>query len=71
MYKYKTITENVQRIAMEPPPFGAGFDKETALRGVRIEVWCSSFSDSGSDFTEFRLFDSKGNQIAIAKENGF
>ena len=40
-------------------------------RTSRLEVWCSSFSDPGTDFTEFRFFDYKGVQFHTQRQNGY
>ncbi len=71
MYKQATITQDVPKMAMELPPFGPGFDRATAEDAVRMEVWCTSFNDPSPDFTEFRLFNAKGEQYAQGQVDGY
>ena len=56
MYCLKTIVaEALLSAATEIPPFGPGFSSETVAQADTMEIWGSSFTDSGEDFVEYRL----------------
>lgn len=70
MYRLETVTENIESRAKTPAPFGPGFEKipeETET----MEVWGSSFDDSGPDFCEFRLLDKEGNVLGTRRVGGY
>lgn len=75
MHKVSTIIKeaNTEAFMQEAcrSPFGPKFDKITAARAAKMEVWGSSFNDDGEDFCEFRLFNEKGTQIATKRVTGF
>ena len=55
MYLMETAHgEKAVQLARQRPPFGPGMDEKTASQTVKVEVWGSSFMDSGADFVEFR-----------------
>jgi hypothetical protein len=56
MYLMETVTEKLVERAVEKSPFGPGFPEDLAKTADRMEVWGSSFGDSGADFCEFKLF---------------
>ena len=43
--------------AIQKPPSGPGFSEEEVHEVDRLEVWASSFSDPGEDFTDWKSFD--------------
>lgn len=56
MYLSKTYTNDDLYIqATMSKPFGPDFSKEQLKDANSMEIWHSSFSDEGDDFTEFRL----------------
>ena len=57
--------------ATEAFPFGPGFDAEVVSRADYMEVWGSDFSDSGSDWAEFKLFSEKNNLIGRKRVIGY
>ncbi len=57
MYKLLTITgPEVLAAATAPPPLGPGWPTAAVATLTRLEVWGSSFTDEGPDFTEFRAY---------------
>lgn len=66
MYLLKSV-EGSEMVgeATSPAPFGPGFAKEEIAQADRMEVWCSSFGDPGSDFNEFRLL--KDNSVLASR----
>ena len=55
--------------ATERPPFGPGL-KQDLSRAATMEVWGTSFKDPG-EYTEFRVFDDAGTQIANGRVDGY
>ena len=50
---------------------GPQFDAETLSKGVKLEVWGSSFNDPGPDWCRFDLIDGEGTRIASHTEPGY
>ena len=73
MYLFKIIDDqdDLMKTATEAPPFGPGFGVEELKTASSIEIWCSSFSDRGSDYTLFKLKNKSGALIAEKKKNGY
>jgi hypothetical protein len=70
MYIHTIHTINVPFHAQMVKPFGPGFPAELAERASKMEVWATNFEDSG-EYTEFRLFDDKGELLGIEKIEGY
>lgn len=64
-YLHKVIDHDIETVACAEPPEGPGFDAETVKKADRMEVWATTATDTGEDWTEFRLFS--GEQL-IAKQ---
>jgi len=62
--------DEVMREGTQKPPFGAGFNKQQVEQAETLELWGSSFTDTGSDFCEFRLLR-KGGIIARKRVAGY
>lgn len=72
MYQVKSLTGKQMRIeALTSPPFGPRFTEEQVSKAVKMEIWCTNFSDPGDDYTEFRLIDAEGKIISTKTINGF
>jgi hypothetical protein len=70
-YLGKTVTgEAVKAEATSRPPFGPGFSEEKAAEADKLEIWHSSFTDPGEDFTEFVLYKNN-EQIDSAMVGGY
>jgi hypothetical protein len=52
-------------------PFGPGFNEAEISCAESMEIWCSSATDGGSDWAEFRLLDSSGRRIATVVVEGY
>jgi len=50
---------------------GPKFDAEALSKGVRLEVWGSSFDDPGPDWCRFDLIAQDGTRIATHTEPGY
>lgn len=48
--------EQVKTIGLAKKPSGAGCSPEQIEGCDRLEVWGTSFTDPGPDYTEFRFF---------------
>lgn len=71
MYQIDSISgEDLEKKAKESPPFGPGFT-EIPKGTARMEIWGTSFSDSGPDFTEFRLVTQSGEILASKRVDGY
>ncbi len=57
-------------MALKTPPVGANVDSEIADLVDRLEMWGSSFEDSGADYCEIRLY-SDDNLILIKRIEGY
>lgn len=57
----------------ECPSFGVKFTPEevAAAKDGKIEVYCSSFSDQGADFSIFKLISDTGKEVASRRVNGY
>ena len=62
--------EQILKEGTQKPPFGAGFSQEQVEQADQLESWGSSFTETGSDFCEFRLL-SKGKVIAKQRVAGY
>ena len=51
--------------------FGPGFSEAVVSKTTRLEVWCSSFSDQGDDYCEFRAFDVDGKSLGSRRVGGY
>ncbi|MFX0201698.1 MAG: hypothetical protein ACFFCW_36755, partial [Candidatus Hodarchaeota archaeon] len=59
---YKTkgsvlISVDFCRFSTQKPPQGPGFSEEEIHNIDHLEVWASSFTDPGEDYTDWKLFD--------------
>ncbi len=54
-----TDAEDAQIAAQKSPPFGPGFPADLAARATRLEVWGTTLTDAGDDYTEFRLYSGR------------
>jgi hypothetical protein len=72
MYKGGEFTgTDLARVAQSKPPFGPGFTPDEVIDAVRLEVWHTSFTDPGEDYTEFRLFNAGGDQVGQRRVEGY
>ena len=69
MYLQSTITDKsrMQGDNMFTPKWAPSVLEKAAC----MEVWCSSFSDSGPDFNRFILLDDDKNEIASKILGGY
>ena len=63
--------EEARREAIQKPPIGPGFSEEEVHNIDRLEVWASSFSDPGEDYTDWKLFDAQGRLINERRMRGY
>ena len=63
--------EPARELAAQSAPFGPGFDLQIVNQIKRLEVWASSFRDSGPDTCEFRAFDAQEGLITRRTLSGF
>lgn len=68
-YLHSTSTDPMS--AKQQPPFGPGFTDEEIARSVKMEVWCSSFSDPGPDWTVFKLIAADGRIVGTKLVEGY
>lgn len=60
-FLYKVIKEQLELFASKEPPEGPGFNTELVAKADCMEIWASNITDSGEDWTEFRLL--RGGQV--------
>jgi hypothetical protein len=60
-----------KKAAAEKPPFGPGFRSTVCENTHTLEVWGSSFSDQGEDYTLFKSKDQDGTVLAQQTIGGF
>lgn len=53
---YRVIESDIEKVACAAPPEGPGFSTGVVARADRMEVWASSCSEPGDDWTEFKLY---------------
>jgi len=63
--------EDLKKEAVLSPPEGPGFDISLVLRAEYMEVWGTSATDPGEDYTEFRLKASDGSLLEDKRISGF
>ncbi|MFX0200222.1 MAG: hypothetical protein ACFFCW_29230 [Candidatus Hodarchaeota archaeon] len=63
--------EEARREAIQKPPKGPGFSEEEVRNIDRLEVWASSFTDPGEDYTDWKLFDDQGRLINERRIRGY
>jgi hypothetical protein len=67
-----TLEGDAARLRAEKKGFSEpSFSAETAARTVKLELVCSSFSDPGEDWCEWRAYDATGQVIAQTLSNGY
>lgn len=67
MYLHDTITDKTSMVGVMMPSFAS---KEDIAKADRLEIWASSFEDSGDDFTLFKLM--QGDKVISQKRvNGY
>lgn len=67
-----TLEGDAARLRAEKKGFNEpSFSAETAARTVKLELVCSSFSDPGEDWNEWRAYDEAGDIIAQTLSNGY
>ena len=72
MYKIQEFTGNdAKKYAANSPPFGMLLPQEMASKVEKVEVWGTSFSDPGPDYTDHRAFDKSGKQITNFIVSGY
>jgi len=72
MYQGETKTgEAAKKFAAEQYPFGPGFSDGVVEKTHTVEVWHSSFEDSGPDYSLFKALDADGNLVAEKKMGGY
>jgi|TARA_B100001971_G_C17644081_1_gene264805 hypothetical protein len=52
-------------------PFGMGLAKDIADKVEKLEVWGTSFSDPGPDYTEMVAYDAEGTKLATVRHAGY
>ena len=60
----------IDKERMRHPSHNISFPAEQVAKSDRVEVWSSSFSDSGPDFNEFKLRRG-GEVIAQRRQEGY
>lgn len=69
MFKGSTYTgDEMKKMAKMGPPLGGNFKQEKINQADSLEIWHTSFSDGGDDYSEFRLM--KGKTIIEIKRIG-
>ncbi|MFX0200791.1 MAG: hypothetical protein ACFFCW_32120 [Candidatus Hodarchaeota archaeon] len=63
--------EEARREATQKPPQGPGFSEKEIHNIERLEVWASSFTDPGEDYTNWKLFDAQGRLISERRMRGY
>ena len=71
MYLFEKVTKDVVQRATASKPFGPAFDEERAKKAIRMEIWCSNYTDIGDDFAEFRLIDEIGLELGRKRIIGY
>ncbi len=51
--------------------FGMGLSKDIVDKVEKVEVWGTSFSDPGPDYTEMIAYDAEGNKLALVRQEGY
>jgi hypothetical protein len=69
-YLYETFY-NLDKETIKQVPTCPTFKDEDIEQMERLEVWCSSFSDAGDDWTEFRMINNKNEEIAKKRVDGY
>lgn len=71
-YVETTLVGDAARLRAEKKGFTEpNFSAESAARIVKLELVCSSFSDPGEDWCEWRGFDADGAVVAQTLSNGY
>ena len=52
-------------------PFGMGLSKDMAEKVEKLEVWGTSLTDPGPDYTDMIAFDADGNKLAHVRQEGY
>lgn len=68
MYKYDEIELTG---AMRDSSLLSFVPKPIPPAARKIEVWCSSISDPGDDFTEYRYLTARGTVLATRRVKGY
>jgi hypothetical protein len=68
MHLMRSTTSKNQML--EPSPFGPGFAPEEVERAEYMEIWGSSFDESGTDYCLFKLFKN-GENFAVQRVHGY
>jgi hypothetical protein len=63
--------EEARREATQKPPLGPGFSEEDVQNIDCLEVWASSFTDPGEDYTDWKLFAAQGRLIKERRMQGY
>ena len=50
---------------------GMGLAKDIADKVEKLEVWGTSFSDPGPDYTEMVAYDAEGTKLATVRREGY
>lgn len=61
----------IENLATDSPPFGPGFSTAQCQKAIKMEIWGTSFNDTGPDYTVFKLFDRGGRVIAEKRIDGY
>jgi len=69
MYLQTTITDKARM--QGDGMFRPIFPEADIAKAEKLEIWCSSFSDGGDDFTTFNLVDTVGKVIASRSIGGY
>lgn len=67
----KHVGDRARREAAQSGLSGPGFPQSTVDATETLEVWYSSFSDDGGDYTEWRALDAKGDVLATKRVGGY
>ena len=71
MYLMDQVDQNCVRSFLDRQIRGPHFNEEQINAAQRLEVWASSFSDLGPDYTQWKLINEKRQIIAEQRVDGY